>query len=823
MGVSSKKLIEKAINKQHLQMIWLALAVNIVATTLIYIYFLKDSIVSLIVGCAISVTIIFGVFLKKKKLISAQFLGLIPMVSMSIYFAYVYHNLVRLQLIREFTYFYMGIFIGGGMFLLLKFKQTIPIIILTLIANAFFYYHYSFITINELLFNGGLAVFLMASFMVISIYMRHRLVIKNAVATKKIINSEKQNRLLFNQNPYPNLIYSLNDLSILDVNEAMIEHYGYTKKEFLSMDITQLRPKEDLEKLHINIADVKKGVEKAGEWVHILKNGEQIHVEISAKGIDYHGIKARLVLIKDITDSKIYNDKLESTLKTLEDYKIAIDNHAIVAITDANGIITYVNDNFCEISQYSKKELIGQDHKIINSGFHSKEFFKEMYNTIGKGNTFRAEVKNKAKDGSFYWVDSTITPFVDKKTKKPIQYIVIRKDITESKQEKKELRIAKEEAVKSKENQSMFLSNMSHEIRTPMNGIIGMSRLLKNTNLNKEQQKYNNAIFTSADNLMHIINEILDVSKVEAGKMEIENIPFNLIDLIKTWQEILSIRADEQSLKFIIETEENLPTKLIGDPIRLNQIIYNLVGNGLKFTSKGEVTLSIKMIELLKNDVTIQFDVIDTGIGIPEDKLEEIFLSFSQANRNTTRKYGGTGLGLTITKNLIDLQNGKITVDSTEGKGSTFSFALNYGIHNASSSSSSSSSSRELNDIGLLDILLVEDHEINQMLATNVLEGWGFNVELARNGIEAVEMADKNRYDLIIMDIHMPIMDGYEATQKIRTELKSDIPIIAMTASARIGDNKRCFEVGMDDFISKPFDPDLLIEKIVRYTKKKAS
>ena len=702
MKGSVQYLTEKAISEQHLQMIWLAFGVNTAATIIIYFYFLEGNILALILGLSISMAIILGAILRKKDLISSQTLGIIPMLAMSMFFAYVYNNLVQLQHIREFSFFYMAIFVGGGMFLLLKPKCTIPILLGALVANAIFYNLYSYLTVKEILLNGGIAVMAMGLFMIVSVFMRFKLVVHDIKSTaellkskEKIIKSEAQNRMLFNKNPRPMLIYSLNDLMILDVNDTMVEEYGYTKNEFYKMSIADLRPDSDVKKVKTDVEDVKNGKEKIAEWVHTLKNGDKIDVEISAESIDYSGVKARLVLIKDITQEKINQ-------KALEDAKL-----------------------FAE---------------------------------------------------------------------------------------------------KAKEDQSQFLSNMSHEIRTPMNGILGMSKLLLQTKQSGDQNKYTKAIHTSADNLMVIINSILDFSKIDAGKLSIETIPFNLKGLSNIWNETLKIAADEKGIGFSINIDHDVPESLLGDPIRLNQIIYNLGGNAIKFTNKGEVAIKISVIKNIKNSCTLQFDVRDNGIGIAEDKLQSIFSSFSQASSNTTRKYGGTGLGLTITKQLVDLQEGRIIVNSEEGEGSTFSVILNYGIQD-----SKEVPTEELNEdnnpttLEGLNILLVEDHDINQMLATTVLEGWDFKVDLAENGEEAVEKVANDNYDIILMDIHMPKMDGYEATRQIRGKLNNQTPVIAMTASALIGDNEKCIEAGMDDYITKPFNPEILFEKIAQQMNKKSA
>ena len=391
-----------------------------------------------------------------------------------------------------------------------------------------------------------------------------------------------------------------------------------------------------------------------------------------------------------------------------------------------------------------------------------------------------------------------------------------------------ELISAKKVAEKSKEMQSQFLSNMSHEIRTPMNGIIGITRLLQGSELNQEQRHYLNTIIKSSENLMVIINDILDFSKIEAGKIVIEETRFNLDSLLSTVEDIFALKAKEKGIHLSLEKEDDVPTWVHGDSVRLNQILSNLISNAIKFTEKGGVTIRTSVIMADDTHATLWIRVKDTGIGIPETKLGSIFQSFVQASSSTTRTYGGTGLGLTITKKLIELQNGRLWVRSTVNKGTIFNFKLRYKIAANEKRDEEKIHALEkksndiiLNELKGIDVLLVEDHPINQMLATRVLKDWGFNVTLAENGLIALDIISKNDFNLVLMDINMPEMDGYMTTKEIRSgkyTQNSEIPIIAMTASAFIGDNQKCFKAGMNDYISKPFNPQDLLEKISKQT-----
>jgi len=389
---------------------------------------------------------------------------------------------------------------------------------------------------------------------------------------------------------------------------------------------------------------------------------------------------------------------------------------------------------------------------------------------------------------------------------------------------------AKEHAENSERFKQQFLANMSHEIRTPMNSIVGVTNLLVNSPLNDGQKKYLNVIRKSAENLLVIINDILDLSKIEAGKMEFEQTPFLVSDVLDTAYHTMLFRAEEKKLDFKLDIHDDVPKALIGDPVRLTQVLINLSGNAIKFTENGSVTIRVRLKNKNKNEESadVEFSVIDTGIGIPEDKLGKIFESFSQASSDTTRKYGGTGLGLTISKQLIELQGGAIQVTSTMGQGTSFSFHLAYQIGKTEDVGKavvqeSDASPSELKGI---HILLVEDNPFNQMVAVDTLTDLvkEINIDVADNGKIALDMLAKKDYDILLMDVQMPEMDGFEATQRIRTTFdapKRNTPIMAMTANVTLDEVEKCFESGMDQYISKPFAQQDLINKIAQLTVRK--
>ena len=636
----------------------------------------------------------------------------------------------------------------------------------------------------------------------------------------------------------------------------------------------------------------------------------------------------------------------EGSRRALNNQKFALDQHAIVSMTDLQGNILYANGKFAEISGYTLAELLGSNHRIVNSGQHPAAFFQTMWSTIAQGQVWHGEICNRSKTGTLYWVDATIVPLMGSDDL-PEQYIAIRTDITvrktiearlaeqlrfvevlleatptaiylkdrqgrylrfnkafealmgieraqwigktvfdliagdtavmmdgkdhdlyaqgevqtyeaafhnrqtgelreglywkapltdsqgaitglvgtilditQRKRIEQELRDAKRNAEAANQAKSEFLANMSHEIRTPMNGVIGMTDLALGLEQDPTQREYLRIVKSSAQSLMVILNDVLDFSKIEAGKLNIEATRFSPLETIEETLKTLRSRAEQKGLVLESTLPPDLPPAVLGDPVRLRQVLTNLCDNAIKFTSRGGIYVAVHCVPT-DSGHTLQFAVRDTGIGIPADKQDGVFEAFSQADSSTTRQFGGTGLGLTICARLVHLMGGRIWLDSAEGQGSTFHFSLQVQRALSIPAATALQAQRTAQEDRSLQILLVEDHPINQMLATTLLQKWGHTVVLAQNGQEAVDLFGTRSWDLVLMDMQMPVMGGLEATRLIRAVEPAGrhTAIVAMTANAMESDRQACMEAGMDDHLAKPFHADSLRGKLERVTR----
>jgi PAS domain S-box-containing protein len=527
------------------------------------------------------------------------------------------------------------------------------------------------------------------------------------------------------------------------------------------------------------------------------------------------------ILLVRLNEDILLRKQAEGRLKENQAWLQSIlDNStSLMYIKDPDGRYIMVNLRFREMLHLGDTDIIGRtDHEFSDrdAANHYKLLDDEVMRT-GKSLEIEEVVEH---DGKRVHLLSIKFPLLDNSGRQ-IGIGGIATDITERVNYQQQLIAATRDAHKAKEMQELFLANMSHEIRTPMNGIQGMTDLLLDTSLSGQQKEFARIIKRSVNNLLVIINDILDFSKIKAGKLAIEKIDFRLQDVLDHVKGIFDHRVKKKGLLLQVTTDAEIPDALRGDPYRLNQVMINLIGNAVKFTESGSVKVHVALQEKNEDTVSLQFSVTDTGIGIPESSLPYIFEHFSQGGMDISRRYGGTGLGLAISHRLLQLQGGSISVRSAEGAGSVFSFGLTYEYEMAGEMSAPLvAATTVLADYSKCLVgkrfLVAEDNEVNQQLVDHVLRRGGGEVQLAANGELAIRFLQQGgQYDLIIMDLQMPVMDGYAATQYIRNELRHSIPIIAMTATALIGEQMRCFEVGMNDYMTKPFEFTELYKRIV--------
>jgi PAS domain S-box-containing protein len=632
---------------------------------------------------------------------------------------------------------------------------------------------------------------------------------------------------------------------VLMANQGFQPQLGMDPASMIGKTSQELFPGE----FGLKIADDDQKVLESGSTVVIAErfNGRDYE---STKFVIDDGSRNRQLggMTMDVTPRKQAERKLESQLNDLRELnqKLATaeaglrrlsaaveQSPASIVITDLNAKIIFVNEAFTQASGYTAAEAIGQNPRILHSGETPPETYRDMWPTLLAGKVWRGEFINQRKDGSRYLELATISPVRDDNGQ-VTHYVAAKEDITERRhneaelhahrlhleklvdQRTSELAAAKEKADSANRAKSEFLANMSHEIRTPMNAIIGLNYLLRQSPLQPEQLEKLLKVSAAAEHLLQIINDILDLSKIEAGKLLLENYVFSPAEVLQNIGAMMRDRAAGKGLKLHIDTN-SLPEHAVGDVTRLRQVLLNFAGNALKFTESGSISIYGELLSTQGEEMICRFNVRDTGIGIRPEDTARLFNAFEQLDSSTTRRFGGTGLGLAIARHLAELMGGEVGVESAPGVGSRFWITARLGAPKGDPEPPPASESWQQGQLKGR-VLVVEDEPLNRDIAVELLTSVGLDVVTAENGLLAVDRYKQGNFDLVLMDVQMPDLNGLDATRQIRAlENGASVPIVALTANAFNTDRERCIEAGMTDFLAKPVDPDALYALLAKY------
>ncbi|WP_310558418.1 PAS domain S-box protein [Flavobacterium sp.] len=648
------------------------------------------------------------------------------------------------------------------------------------------------------------------------------------IAKQKIKDSQQQLQNIFMQAPFALNIYEGKEFVISLANKLFCEIIGKTESEILGRKLFDAFPETATQGLDKILSDIfSTGIPfKGNEFpVHFLKHGNEFkgYFDFIYHPIfDYNkNVSGVINVAIDVTDKVLARKKIEESEEQLR----KISEHFEIATTAAE-VGTWSLDLASQTLEWSdlhkkmwgydehRTDLVYEDwHKVILDS-DKEVVYAALAKTLETKIHYETSYRIKREDNeNVRWMRAS-GKYLYNDAGEAVTLSGISMDITEQKRIEEKLIVAKESAENAVKFKQQFLSNMSHEIRTPLNSIVGFTNVLLKTELDEKQKEFLKAIKTSSNSLNVLINDILDLAKVDAGKMTFEKKPFEMCKSINSLIHSFDLKIKEKNLELVREYDSKIPSIVIGDSVRLNQIILNLMSNAIKFTHNGKIMLSANLKNEDEKNVFIEFVITDTGIGIANDKINSIFNLFEQAEINTSNSYGGTGLGLGIVKQLVELQGGSIQVNSKLGEGSTFSFIMPFAKTNKKIVEKAEIVALN-SKIKNLRVLVAEDVALNQLLIKIILDDFDFDFDIVNNGKLAIEKLQTNTYDIILMDLQMPIMNGFEATEYIRNTMQSTIPIIALTADVTTVDDLKCKELGMNDYISKPFDENQLYSKIV--------
>lgn len=643
---------------------------------------------------------------------------------------------------------------------------------------------------------------------------------------EELEQSRNKYRKLFNYANDAMFVISLDQNSpgygyFSDVNNVACTQLGYTREELLQKTPVDICEDNDLQQNHQLEARLNKHGNTTFQTTYIKKNGTRLPVEVNALRLTIDGRKFYMAIARDITERKFAEEALQ---KSEHLYRLLADNvHDVIWTTDDKLIPQHVSPSFRNLTGLPLGEAIRAIHRdIIATSPFTNDQFQSLIFTEEKSLHWESEIKTAR--GEMVWVESIASPLPESLNNFS-GIIGVTRDITSRKKIMLELEAAKEQAFAANKAKSEFLANMSHEVRTPMNGVMGMLQLMTMTTLDDEQFEYVETAMASGESLLTIINDILDYSKIEAGKLQMTPEGFKIRELVKPLITSFRTAINHEKVKLFCSISPEVPAVLVADHVRIRQILYNLVGNAVKFTEKGAIHISIRILETIGNTrVKLECTIADTGIGVPEDIGNKLFEPFTQIESSKQKKIKGTGLGLSIVKQLVRQMEGTVHLCRNETHGTTVTFTLVIGIGEIQSEPERSCISTPIltSPNRRLSTLVVEDEQINQQILQAILTKLGHRSTIASDGYLALDLLKTHHFDIVLMDVQMPKLDGIEATRIIRTSEifhhVQNIPIIALTAYAMAGDKDKCLEAGMDSYLAKPVDIKALEKQLKTLT-----